>query len=401
MSKKAWFAIAVAALGYFVDVYDLVLFNVVRVASLKALALSPSEITSIGLALLNIQLIGMLLGGLLWGVLGDKKGRVSVLFGSILLYSLANIMNAFVSDVTSYGICRFFAGVGLAGEFGVGITLVNELLPTQKRGYGTLVIAFSGILGAITGGIIGDLLSWQQTYISGGILGLGLLAMRIRLSESEFFDKIKMNSIQRGSLLELIRSRPLLCKYLRCIFVGSPIWIIIGLFVSLAPELARELLIQGTVSTGRALLFFNIGFGTGEIFSSLASQSLKSRKKAIFLFLCSTSLFSFLLLALRGSSATEFYSICLLLGISTGYWAIFMVQTTEQFGTNLRATATTSAPNVVRALVVPASMILELIRGKLGFISSLALIEFTFLGLAFFSLFTLEETFSRNLDFVE
>jgi putative MFS transporter len=225
MNKRIFLAVLVSALGYFVDVYDLVIFNVVRVKSLQSLHLSESEITSVGLSLLNTQLIGLLVGGLLWGVLGDKKGRVSVLFGSIFLYSCANIANAFVTDVTSYSICRFLTGIGLGGEFGVGVTLVSELMPKERRGYGTMIVAITGIFGAIASGLTGDYFSWQTSYIVGGLMGFALLALRIGLSESLLFEQVKASSVSRGSLKLLLSSPPLLRKYLKCIAVGAPIWL--------------------------------------------------------------------------------------------------------------------------------------------------------------------------------
>ncbi len=403
MKRNIWFAIAVSALGYFVDVYDLVLFNVVRVKSLQSFSLSPSEITSVGIYLLNIQLVGLLIGGLFWGTLGDKKGRVSVLFGSILLYSCANIANAFVTDITSYSICRFLAGIGLGGEFGIGVTLVSELLPKNKRGYGGMIVAATGALGAITSGLIGDLFSWRTSYIVGGFMGFLLLGLRVSLSESEIFSRVKATSatIQRGSLKMLLGSPELLSKYLQCIFIGTPIWITIGLFMALSPEIAQALNIAGPISAGRSILFFNIGFGLGDILSSLLSQYLRSRRRAVLIHLLLTAFFSVVFLCLRSAEQMTFYSVCALLGIGAGYWAIFMMVTAEQFGTNLRATVATSVPNLVRVLVVPCSLALTTLKTHLGLIESLALIQFVVISCAMFSRRFLAETFSKDLNFVE
>ena len=401
MKSRIWIAVFVSALGYFVDVYDLVLFNVLRVKSLQALSLSPAEITSVGLSLLNIQLIGLLIGGLLWGVLGDKKGRVSVLFGSIFLYSIANILNAFVTSVEAYSWCRFFAGVGLGGEFGVGVTLVSELMPKEKRGYGTMIVAATGVLGAITSALIGDAFAWQTAYIVGGMMGLVLLGLRIGLSESDIFSNLKKSSVQRGSLKQLISSPPLLKKYLNCILVGAPIWIVIGLFMTLSPEIAQVMKIKDPVTVGRSILFFNIGFGTGDILSSLVSQWLKSRKKAVLGFLILTACASAFFLSMGSVESRAFYSVCIFLGLGAGYWAVFMMVSAEQFGTNLRATVATSAPNFVRGLVVPCSLLLTAMKHEFGLIQCLGLIQGTALVVAFIALFFLQETFKRDLSFVE
>lgn len=401
MNRKIGLAIFVSALGYFVDVFDLVLFNVVRVKSLQSLQLSESEITSVGMSLLNIQLTGLLVGGLLWGILGDKKGRVSVLFGSIFLYSCANIANAFVTDMSGYSICRFLTGVGLGGEFGVGVTLVSELMPKEKRGYGTMIVAVTGIFGAITSGLLGDLFSWQTSYIIGGLMGFALLGLRIGLSESALFERVKSSQVTRGSLSLLLRSPQLLKKYLSCIAVGAPIWLIIGLFMALAPELGRVMKIQDPISAGRAILFFNIGFGSGEILSSLLSQVLRSRKKVILSFILLTSIFSYLFLNLQEVEAKTFYTYCALLGLGTGYWAVFMMVAAEQFGTNLRATVTTSVPNFVRALVVPCSLVLGTLKPNLGLTGSLAWIQALALVAALVGVYSLRETFGKDLDFNE
>lgn len=401
MQNRVILAILVSALGYFVDVYDLVLFNVVRVKSLQALHLSEAEITSVGMVLLNIQLIGLLIGGLLWGILGDKKGRVSVLFGSIFLYSCANIANAFVTDVNTYALCRFLTGIGLGGEFGVGVTLVSELMPKEKRGYGTMVVAVTGIFGAIASGLTGDTFSWQTSYIVGGLMGFALLALRIGISESKLFEQLRVSSVSRGSLKMLFKSPGLLRKYLKCIAVGAPIWLIIGLFMALAPELGRLMGVHAPITAGRAILFFNIGFGSGELLSSLLSQWLKSRKKAILTFLVLTSSFSALFLGLHDVDTAVFYSVCTLLGLGAGYWAVFMMVAAEQFGTNLRATVATSVPNFVRALVVPCTLMIGLLRESFSLIGILAVIQCTALVAALFAQHSLAETFGKDLDFIE
>ena len=401
LEKKVWLAIIVSALGYFVDVYDLVVFNVVRIQSLKSLNIPAQELTSTGLSLLNIQLIGLLVGGLLWGVLGDKKGRIKVLFASIFLYSCSNIANAFVDSIPAYGICRFLTGIGLGGEFGVGVTLVSELMPKEKRGYGTMFVAIAGIFGAVSSSLIGDLLPWRTAYIVAGVLGLGLLGLRIGIHESKIFEGIKKYSVPRGSLLLLFKNGVILRKYLMCVAIGTPIWIIIGLFMTLAPELGQWMHTSAPVTAGRSILFFNFGFGSGELLSSLISQILKSRKKSILIFLILNTSFAYTFLSLKDISDTLFYLLCYLLGLGSGYWAVFMMTSAEQFGTNLRATVTTSSPNLVRAWVVPSTFALGFLNTQFSLATSLGLIFGFFSVFSFLSVFYIKDTFSRDLDFVE
>src|SRR5678815_49497 len=141
VTRGARLAVIVAALGYFVDIYDLLIFGIVRADSLKSIGIAPDAQLGPTQLILNTQMIALLLGGILWGVLGDKRGRISVLFGSIILYSLANIANGFVHTVPQYAAARFLAGLGLAGELGGGITLVSESLDEKTRGHGTTIVA--------------------------------------------------------------------------------------------------------------------------------------------------------------------------------------------------------------------------------------------------------------------
>ncbi|MBI2811143.1 MAG: MFS transporter, partial [Candidatus Melainabacteria bacterium] len=331
----------------------------------------------------------------------DKKGRITVLFGSIFLYSCANIANAFVTDLNSYSVCRLLAGIGLGGEFGVGVTLVSELMPKEKRGYGTMLVAVTGVFGAMTSSLIGDWFDWKTTYIIGGLLGFALLGLRIGVHESGIFTQVKESKVTRGSLRMILRSPKLLKKYLSCVGIGAPIWIVIGLFMTVAPELGRTMGISEPISAGKSILFFNIGFGTGEILSASFSQWVRSRRKSILVFLTLTAVFSTVFLNLHSVSASAFYAFCTLQGLGCGYWAVFMMVAAEQFGTNLRATVTTSAPNLVRGLVVPGSLILGLLQDKLGLIPSLGGIFICVLFCAYLSWFSLEESFGRDLSFVE
>ncbi|HEX2962747.1 MAG TPA: MFS transporter, partial [Ignavibacteriales bacterium] len=348
--------IIVSALGYFVDMYDLLLFGIVRVPSLKSIGVTGDALVSTGVYLLNMQMIGMLIGGIIWGILGDKKGRISVLFGSIFLYSVANIANAFVKTPDTYALMRFLAGVGLAGELGAAVTLVSETLPQRLRGYGTAIVASVGILGSVTAALVGDFLPWTTAYIVGGCLGFLLLVLRIKMFESGMYSSIKAMNVRKGDFLSLFTSRKRLFKYLQCILIGLPTWFVVGVLITFSPEFGRKLGITGPISAGSAIMFTYLGLVLGDILSGFGSQIIKSRKKVVYTFLAMTTVLVVVYLYSYGASPTYFYALCLLIGISIGYWAVFVTIASEQFGTNLRATVTTTVPNFVRGSTVPITL---------------------------------------------
>ncbi len=394
--------VIVGALGYFVDIYDLILFSIVRVPSLKSLGLEGPSILETGVTLINLQMFGMLVGGIIWGVIGDKKGRVSVLFGSIALYSVANLLNAWVTNTTQYGILRFVAGVGLAGELGAAITLVSESLPQRIRGLGTTVVASVGICGAVFGGVISEYFDWRACYTIGGALGLVLLVMRIRLQESGLFASARSDAgVARGDLRMLFRSGERAWKYVRCILVGVPLWFAVGVLMTFAPELARALGVTEPVTGAKAILFGYAGIALGDVFAGIFSQVLGSRKRAIAVFLAVTSLFTAVYGRAAGVTPYTFYVICFLLGLGTGYWALFCTVAAEQFGTNLRATVTISTPNFVRGSVVPLTLAFRALGPRLGIIPSAMVIGASTLVVAFLALSRMEETFGKNLDYLE
>jgi putative MFS transporter len=395
-------AVLVGALGYFVDIYDLLLFSIVRVPSLKSLGVPPEQLMEVGLRLINLQMIGLLLGGLLWGILGDKKGRVSVLFGSIFLYSAANLANAFVQDVHTYGALRFLAGVGLAGELGAAITLVSEVMSKETRGYGTAVVASVGILGAVVAALVGDLFDWRIAYAVGGVLGLGLLALRMKTLESGLFEQTKKHSnAKHGDFFMLFKSGERFRRYLGCILVGVPIWYVIGLLITFSPELSRHIGVQGEVSGGRAIMWAYMGLSLGDLTTGLLSQALKSRKKVIASFcLLTLALVSFYCFS-QGLSVSAFYGLCACLGFSTGYWAVFVTNASEQFGTNLRATVATTAPNFVRGSLAWVTAAYEGLKPGLGIIPATYVVGVGCIAIALFALVLLREPYGRDLDFLE
>jgi MFS family permease len=395
--------VIIAALGYFVDIYDLVLFTIVRVPSLKALGLNSTEILNQGLFILNAQMIGMLLGGILWGILGDKKGRLSVLFGSILLYSVANLANAFVTTVPFYAIWRFIAGVGLAGELGAGITLVMETLPKNKRGLGATIVASFGVSGAILAGLIAEIFDWKTSYILGGIMGLLLLFLRVKAFESGLYKETEKKSfLVRGSFLSLFQTRTRFMRYLRCICIGIPFWYVVGILVAFSPELAKAMGIPDEINAGKSIMFCYFGLVIGDVISGFLSQILKSRKKIITLFLSLSTIFTFIYLyALPHHIQHIMYIFCLLLGIASGYWVLFVTIGAESFGTNLRSTVATTVPNFVRGAIVPISLLFKSLQNKFGIIHSSAIVGFICFGIAFFALIKIKETFHQDMDFIE
>ncbi|GAB3300233.1 MFS transporter [Hymenobacter tenuis] len=395
--------VVVAALGYFVDIYDLILFSIVRVQSLKDLGITaPEAVTNEGLYLINMQMGGMLLGGILWGILGDKRGRLSVLFGSILIYSLANLANGFVQTIEQYAWLRLIAGIGLAGELGAGITLVAETLPKEKRGYGTMIVATVGVSGAMLAYWVGEALGWRNAYFVGGGLGLALLALRVGVYESGMFEQAKKSEVERGNFLALFTNRARLSRYAKCLLIGVPLWFVVGILITLAPEFGKALSITAPVTAGLAVFWCYFGLVFGDFASGTLSQLLRSRNRALQLFLvfCGV-LVAVYLFGMQGASPTVFYTVCFVLGLSVGFWALFVTVAAEQFGTNLRATVATTAPNFARGSVVLLVPLFQALRGPFGIIGSAAILGLVSLLIAFWAVTTLPESFGKELDYVE
>ncbi|MGN6340251.1 MAG: MFS transporter [Ginsengibacter sp.] len=396
-------AVLVAALGYFVDIYDLLLFSIVRIPSLKGLGFSGQTLTDNGIFLLDVQMMGLLLGGIFWGILGDKKGRLYVLFGSIFLYSVANIANGFVNSIESYSVWRFVAGFGLAGELGAGITLVAEIMPKEKRGYATTIVAAVGVSGAVVGFFVAELFNWRTSFFVGGGLGLLLLFLRIGVSESGMFGKAKTQDTRRGDFLSLFTNRKRLMKYLRIIIIGIPTWYVVAILITLSPEFGNILGVKGTVNAGAAVAYCYGGLVLGDIVSGLLSQVLKSRTKVVYIFLGLTIISSAAYFLLHNISLAGFYAICFFLGFSAGYWVVFMTIATEQFGTNIRATVTTTVPNFVRGSVVPVTLLFQYLRSLFNgsLIYAGAVVGVITIGLSFWALHYVQETFHKDLNYLE
>ena len=394
--------VIVAALGYFVDIYDLVLFSIVRVPSLKSLGVEGKALTDYGVDLLNMQMAGMLVGGIIWGILGDRKGRLKIMFGSIFLYSVANMANGMISSIPAYYALRFIAGIGLAGELGAGITLVSEVLHKSVRGYGTMLVASVGVSGAILANMVAKAYDWRAAFIIGGILGLLLLITRMRVAESGMFRSMEeKTAVGRGRMLALFTDRARFFRYLNSILIGVPIWFVVGILITFSPEFAKSLGTTGPVSAGNAVMFCYLGLIFGDLSSGLLSQLLKSRKKVVLLYILLT-VGAVALYFLQGSRSPEFfYGVCFALGFGSGYWAIFVTVAAEQFGTNLRATVATTVPNFVRGMVVPITLLFQYFRRFLGLQGGALAIGAICVAAGFLSLWALEETFHKDLDYYE
>lgn len=397
-------AVVVAALGYFVDMFDITLFGVVRSDSLKAIGIAdPAALLKYGVQLYNLQMIGMMIGGIIWGVLADKKGRTKVIFASIFLYSIGNLANAFVTNFEMYAICRFLTGVGLAGELGAAITLVAESLPIRLRGLGTTIVATMGLLGSVAAAFFGKMLNWQMAYIAGGLMGVALLFMRYKLADSAHFSKaVSDPAIARGRLSMLLQKERL-PKYIYCILVGAPIYFMTGILFTFSPEILQGLGYQNPFSAADALLYGTIGLTIGDLLSGLLSQKLQSRKKSIGLLLATAMILTAAFIYYPHTSNTSILILCFLLGICAGYWAVLVTTAAEQFGTNLRGTVASTVPNFVRGSAVIATSLFFYLKVSLEISSFVAvtIVGVVWFALALFSVTQLKETFSADLNFIE
>lgn len=401
-NRIVYTTVIVAALGYMVDIYDLIIFSIVRVKSLKDIGVANEYLQAVGLDIMGKQMLGMLFGGLLWGILGDKLGRVSVLFGSILLYSIANAANGFVTDVESYKWLRFVAGIGLAGELGAGITLVSEVMSKEKRGIGTTIVASVGVAGAILAYFINELFDWRNAFIFGGVLGFALLLMRISVFESGMFNRVKLESIERGNFFKLLSNKDLLIKYLKCIGVGVPTWFVIGILAFSAPEYGKAFGMSLPPATaGQAIMWAYVGLIIGDLASGLLSQYLKSRKKALLIFVAISCLSVVFYLTSGALSLAMMNFKCFLLGCGMGYWAMFVTNASEQFGTNLRSTVTTTVPNFARGLLDPMQMLFRSIIPAVGIIQAGWYLAIATMAIAIIAIASSEETFGKDLDYIE
>ncbi len=394
-------AVIVSALGFFVDVYDLLLFGIIRKPSLAALGLSPEEVLTQGEWIISVQMTGLLVGGIVWGILGDKKGRLRVLFGSILLYSIANILNGFVHTIPQYVALRFIAGVGLAGELGAGVTLVSELLPKEKRGIASAMIASFGILGAVMAFLFSTVFDWRTCYFIGGGLGLMLLLLRVSVQESGLYANLAQTTVQRGNFLMFFQKRERFVRYLRCILIGLPAWYIIGVLATFSDQFGKAFGIPG-IDPGKAIVSLYLAIAFGDLSVGLLSQRLQSRKKALFIFYGIAIFFTGLFFLQQGGTAAHFYAICAGLGYGTGFTVVYITMSAEQFGTNLRASAAISIPNMVRGALPLIMLLFRFARTALGsYVAGAILTGAILYAIALVAAWSLKESFGKDLDFVE
>ncbi|AEE53537.1 MFS transporter [Haliscomenobacter hydrossis] len=404
MSKNTSFfqlAVIVSALGFFVDVYDLLLFAIIRKPSLTDLGLSPEQVLTQGEYLISVQMIGLLLGGILFGIIGDKKGRLSVLFGSILLYSIANILNGMVVNVNQYAILRFIAGVGLAGELGAGVTLVSELLPKEKRSVATGFIAGFGIFGVVFAFLLSRYFDWRTCYYIGGGLGILLLLMRVSVHESGLFAQVKQTSVQRGNFMMFFTNKKRFIKYLQCVLIGLPVWYIIGVLVTFADQFGQAFGIVG-IDPARAIVYLYLGVALGDFSVGWLSERLKSRKKTYFIFVGITLVFCTLYFLQNGNEPSIFYALCGGMGFGAGFNVVYITMGVEQFGTNLRASAAISIPNMVRGALPLILWLFKSLRNTFNhYLMGAVVTGIILFVMAIVAAWFMEETYGKELDFVE
>lgn len=395
-------AVLVAALGYFVDIYDLLLFNIVRVKSLTDLGLSDLLIKKDGEFIISIQMLGLLLGGILWGIMGDKKGRLSVLFGSIILYSVANIVNGFVQTTNQYALVRFIAGIGLAGELGAGITLVSEIASKEKRGLSTSLVAGIGLTGAVAAFFISQNFHWRTCYFIGGGLGFCLLILRISVVESGMFNQVKeMTAVKKGDFKMFFNNAKRFRKYMLAILIGLPTWYVIGILVAFSNNFAEAFGINEKILPGKAIMFAYIAISIGDILTGFVSHWLRSRKKALFIFYGLTIIAIAFYFTQQGGSANQMYAICAALGFGTGFWAIFVTMAAEQFGTNLRATAATTIPNMVRGALPLILLLFNWLQHFTSYTRAGLITGIIVMAISIVAAFFTEETFGKDLNYIE
>ena len=396
--------VIVGALGFFVDVYDLLLFSIIRKPSLESLHLSPEEVLSQGEIIISVQMIGLTVGGIIWGIMGDKKGRLSVLFGSIILYSLANIANGMVQTVPQYILMRLLAGIGLAGELGASITLVSEMLPREKRGIAASVIAVVGVFGSITAFFVYQAFKdWRLCFYIGGVMGLLLLLLRANVMESSMYDQAKESGAVRGNFIMLFRKKERALRYLKGVLIGLPVWYAIGILVTFSDKFGKEFGIEG-VDPGKAIMYQYVGIAFGDLSAGLLSNYLKSRKKALFTFFSILTLFV-ILYFLQGDgrgSTQSMYAICTCLGFGAGFSVLYITMSAEQFGTNLRASTAISIPNVVRGILPLIILLHRGLRNLTGsYITGGWITGVVIIGLAVTAAYYTRESFSNDMNFIE
>lgn len=398
--------VVVGALGFFVDVYDLLLFNIVRRSSFNDLGVSGEAMKTLGERIISWQMLGLTVGGIAWGMLGDKKGRKSVLFGSILLYSLATIANGFVTSVEQYTWLRFIAGLGLAGELGASITLTCELLPKEKRGIASAFIATCGIFGT-TAAYYVHLLSdenWRLCYFIGGGMGIALLFLRVGVLDSRMYNLTKDKHVPMGNFFMLLNNRERFLRYLRCILIGVPVWYVIGVLITFSDEFAKSFGIEG-FDQPKALMLQYLALAAGDMIAGFVSNWIKSRKKTLYIYYAIIVVFMCAFFFLKGGgSAINMYLICMGLGFGSGLSVLYITMSAEQFGTNLRATAAISIPNLVRGFLPVILLVFQVLRHETvlnDYVTAAWVTGTLFIAIGIVSVVYSKESFGKDLNYLE
>ena len=438
MNRTVALSVLAAALGYFVDLFDIVIFGVVRVASLADLGLEGAQITEWGIRLINLQMLGMLIGGFAWGLIGDRYGRRFALLATIFVFSIANIANAFVDNTLQYAVLRLLAGFGLAGELGAGIALVTELLPEKRRGYGTTIVSFLGLVGALTAAFVGSQFDWRTAYLVGGVMGLVVMALRfVGMAESALFEKQRDSgtSTARHAVLMLIAApliaalsallwgppwlawllgalaavaalatsrRDFVMRFYAVAAVGVPIWYCSALFVNLGPEYGRVLALEGfdpRTFVATVLAWQATGLALGSALTGVASEWLRSRQAV--LWACLGALLVLVALLMQTRSVASYAYVMFAIGLFQGYWTAFITMSAEQFGTGVRATVASSIPNIVRAMTVPVTLSVSGLATGTSWVTATYAVGAIVFALALVALATLRETWGKDLDYVE
>jgi putative MFS transporter len=397
-------AVIVGALGYFVDVYDLLLFSIIRIPSLKSLGVSMEDIDKTDI--LSIQMIGLLIGGIIWGILGDKKGRLKVLFASIILYSLGSIANGFVHNVTQYAIIRFMTGLGLAGELGAGITLVSEIMPKEKRGLATSLVAGIGLSGAVFAYFIkvqfgGGADGWRTCYFIGGGLGLVLLLLRVGILESGMYKNMEGADIRKGAFIMLLNNGKRFKKYITAILIALPNWFVIGVLITFSNKFASIQNVQEPIDPGKGIMVAYVAISVGDVLIGFVSQWFKSRKASLWLFNVITVIGVVWFFRLQGAAGSTVYWVCVILGFGTGFWAMFVTMAAEQFGTNIRATVATTVPNMARGSLALVMLLFKTLLPSQGYFKAGWITGIIVFVIAFVSLALTEETYGKDLNYIE
>ena len=398
--------VIVGALGFFVDIYDLQVFAITRLASFKELGVADDAAKTVGETIINWQMLGLVIGGIAWGVLGDKKGRKSVLFGSILLYSIATILNGFVQDINTYTILRFVAGLGLAGELGASITLTGEMLPKEKRGIAAAIIATSGVMGTIVAYFVKDWSgdNWRLCYFVGGGMGLALLFLRMSVIDSSMYSSTKTGGVKMGNLLMIVNNKERFIRYFRGILIGLPVWYVIGILITFSNEFAKNFGITG-FDQPKSLMLQYVALAFGDMSAGILANYLKSRKKTLYIYYSILTVFIALFFILKGGgSATNMYLLCMGLGFGAGISVLYITMSAEQFGTNLRATAAISIPNLVRGFLPLMLFLFQFLRSKFVFdnyITAAWVVGIIVMVCSWLAVYFTKETFGKDLNYVE